>query len=408
LHVYFRDEKRITIEDSWAIAILAILLGCSKSGTIILLFLLFLLVKHKNESKAGKWIILGGVLLSVFISVGWMLLVTFNQKVLGGENTLSSQVKLILKDPLDFIKGYFVGLFFSIPNYYKNWVGSYGYWVGKVPISVFILYPLAIIAALFCEKKELQQLWKGRIFLFVVGVVGIFGVTLYDFVGDYVPGTQMIDIVGRYFIPFVPLLFLALCGIFEVKMNTRRLFHIGILILLFWFVGSYSYGIYRTYYTKCVYPLASDHSCVLPVYKNLDVRNPPVVVMKTDTVIRQSILTECNQIKAVQFMAGKLSSSKNDLGMLVITDDQNKQIAKQGFSIYGSKQGRFLIIPVDLKNIENKTIWLNLSLVPTDSASSSIDFFERSNGAIYPQGELLVNGITQDADLVFQYTCVNP
>ena len=218
----------------------------------------------------------------------------------------------------------------------------------------------------------------------------------------------MIDIVGRYFIPFVPLLFLALCGIFEVKMNTRRLFHIGILILLFWFVGSYSYGIYRTYYTKCVYPLASDHSCVLPVYKNLDVRNPPVVVMKTDTVIRQSILTECNQIKAVQFMAGKLSSSKNDLGMLVITDDQNKQIAKQGFSIYGSKQGRFLIIPVDLKNIENKTIWLNLSLVPTDSASSSIDFFERSNGAIYPQGELLVNGITQDADLVFQYTCVNP
>ena len=408
LHVYFRDEKRITIEDSWAIAILAILLGCSKSGTIILLFLLFLLVKHKNESKAGKWIILGGVLLSVFISVGWMLLVTFNQKVLGGENTLSSQVKLILKDPLDFIKGYFVGLFFSIPNYYKNWVGSYGYWVGKVPISVFILYPLAIIAALFCEKKELQQLWKGRIFLFVVGVVGFFGVTLYDFVGDYVPGTQMIDIVGRYFIPFVPLLFLALCGIFEVKMNTRRLFHIGILILLFWFVGSYSYGIYRTYYTKCVYPLASDHSCVLPVYKNLDVRNPPVVVMKTDTVIRQSILTECNQIKAVQFMAGKLSSSKNDLGILVITDDQNKQIAKQGFSIYGSKQGRFLIIPVDLKNIENKTIWLNLSLVPTDSASSSIDFFERSNGAIYPQGELLVNGITQDADLVFQYTCVNP
>jgi uncharacterized membrane protein len=408
LHIYFRDEKKITTKDSSTIAILAILIGCSKAITVILLLLLFLLIKHKFDSKAGKWIILGGVLFSLLISVGWMFGVNFNQKVLSGDSTLTTQIKLVLKDLPGFLKMYFVGFFESIPNYYKNWVGSYGYWVGKVPSVVFILYPLAIIAALFCEKKFFSQLWEGRIFLFIVGVIGIFGVTLYDFVGFYVPGKQIIDIVGRYFIPFAPLLFLTLCGSFEVKINTRRLFHIGILVLMLGFIGLYSYGIYRTYYTKCVYPISSDHTCLLPVYKNLDINNPPAAVLKSESEIRQSIVPECNEIKAVQFMAGNIKSTKNDLGKLVITDDQNKQIAIQQFSINSVNNGRFLKIPVDLENILNKKIWLNLSLEQTDSATSNVNFFERTNGSIYPQGELFVNGIKQDADLVFQYACVNP
>ena len=409
LHVYFTNEKRITIKDSWAIAILAVLVGGSKSGTIILLLLLLLLVKYRQESKAGKWIILGGVLLSVFISVGWMVGVLFHQKILAGENTFSSQIPLILKDIPNFVKGYFVGLFLSIPNYYRNWVGSYGYWVGTVPPVVFILYPLAIISAFFCEQKASFKPRSGRILLFLIGLIGICGVALYNFVGFYEPGKQMINREGRYLIPFVPLLFLAFCGLFEVKKDaSKTIFRIGLLILLLGVVGSYSYGLYRTYYTKCVNPLGSDNTCILPVYKNLDVKNPPAAVLKNGTVIRQSIVPECDQIKAIQFRAAIVNASKEDQGMLSITDDQNKLIAKQTFSFADAVTGYYINIPVDFAGSENKTIWLTLSIDKTTSAAPSINFFERVNGAIYPQGELFVNGIAQDADLVFQYACVNP
>lgn len=408
LNVYFRDEKKITFGDSLVLAIIAVLVGGAKSGTIVLLFLLLLLIHHRHESKAGRWVILGGVLLSIFVSLGWMLGVLFHQRILSGSHTFSSQVGLIVKNIPEFVTGYFAGIFASIPNYYKNWLASYGYWVGKVPTLVFILYPLAIIAALFCEQKAKPSGWKGRVFILLVGVVGLVSVTMYNFVGFYEPGRVMIDIVGRYFIPFMPLLFLSVSGLFEVKPNTQRVVQIVALVLTIGTVAFYSFGIYRTYYTKCVYPLSADHTCVLPVYKNLDIKNPPAAGLDKSTVIRQSIVPECNQITAVQFMAGIVNPASADEGELMITDNAGKQIAEQRFSISSINNGRFIKIPVSLDDFENKTIWLNLSLPESDSSNAAINFYERAGAAIYPQGELLVNGIKQDADLVFQYTCLNP
>ena len=178
------------------------------------------------------------------------------------------------------------------------------------------------------------------------------------------------------------------------------------LLLVLAAVGCYSFGIYRTYYTKCVYPVSSDHTCVLPVYKNLDVVNPPAIELKNRTVVRQSIVPECGRIEALQFMAKVVDSSKDDKITLTVTDDQGNQIAKTDLSIYGVEAGRFISIPIELTNVENKTIWLDLSSDQSNSSTSQVDLFYRPNAAVYPQGELFMDGSREDADLVFQYTCV--
>ncbi len=407
LHVYFNDEKTIKVKDSWGIAIAAVLVGCAKSGTILLLLLWLLLVSHKHESKTGKWIVLSGILLAVFISMTWMLLINFNQKVLSDESTLSSQIKMVLQNFPDFLKGYVTGIAASIPNYYKNWIGSYGYWDGKVPPIIFILYPLAIVGALFSEEKAFSNRRKGRIFLFLVGFLGIFMATLYNFVGFYTPGEQTIDRVGRYFIPFIPLLLFAFSGLFTVNANRRKFLQISVLALVLGFVGFYSFGLYRTYYTKCVYPLSVDHTCELPVYKNLDIKNPPIAALEGNTVIRQSFVPECDQVNAIQFMLGSNGVSQNDRGILIISNDQKQQITKQSFSI-SNVNDKYLNIPVKLESIKNETIWVELFLESTDITGARIDFLERADSAIYPQGKLLIDRVEQDADLVFQYACVNP
>lgn len=406
LNVFFREEKRITTKDAWLIALTAMLLGWAKSGTILLLFLLLLLVRHKCTSRAGKWILLGGTLLSIAISAWWMFGVLFHQKILAGTNTFSSQVKLILQDLPGFLLNYISGMILSIPSYFINWIGSYGYWVGKVPFMVYILYPLAFAAALFCESRQFSQMKKGRVFLFLAGLIGCCGVTLYNFVGFYVPGRSGIDIVGRYFIPFAPLYFLAFCGLIGLKDKARKIFQISTLVLVLGTVGFYSFGIYRTYYTNCVYPLSSDNTCDLPVYKNLDIINPPSVELQNGSDIRQSIVPQCGQVKAIQFMAKIVDPSMSDTMVLTVTDDQNNLIAKTDLSLYGVDAGRFISIPVELSGIENKTIWLDLSAGASNSAAARVDLFYRPDGSIYPQGEFLLDGTKQDADLVFRYTCV--
>jgi uncharacterized membrane protein len=406
LNVFLREGKQITTKDTWLIALTAMLLGWAKSGTILLLFLLLLLVRHQCTSKTGKWILLGGTLLSIAISAWWMFGVLFHQRILAGTNTFSSQVKLILQDLPGFLLNYITGMVLSIPSYFINWIGSYGYWVGKVPFMVYVLYPLAIIAALFCENRQYSRMKKERIFLFLAGLIGCCGVTLYNFVGFYEPGRFGIDIVGRYFIPFAPLFFLAFCGLIGVKDKARKIFQISTLVLMLGAVSFYSFGIYRTYYTKCAYPLTSDHTCDLPVYKNLNIYNPPSVELKNKADIRQSIVPECDQVKAVQFMAKIVDPSKGDTMKLTITDDQNKTIAKTDFSLSGVDAGRFISIPVEFSGVENKTIWLDLSAGESNSAAARVDLFYRPDGSIYPQGEFLLDGTKQDSDLVFRYTCV--
>jgi hypothetical protein len=409
LNVFLRAEKKIHLSDAWKIALVSVLVGCAKPGTILLLFLLIILIKHVPERKAVNIIIFAGIFLSLAISLGWMSLVVANSNIWTGQKTFSSQLGLVLANFSDFLKIYFKGIAISLKGYYTGWVGVYGYWVGQVPLAVYILFPLALLAAYFTEAKLDTYHWGKRLAVFLIGLVCLAGIASFQYIAGYTPGVQHSDSVGRYFLPFSSLVFLAFCGSFSFHSKTQKIARILTIGLIISTLVFYSLGIYRTYYTQCVYPVSAARPCTLPVYKNVDLNDRYVARVKPSQQVNQSFVSECKEIDSVKVRVQSVVDNAKDSVIFTVLSDNQHAIASQVFDLSGLKQDEMLTLPVQIKTVPGKSsLWLNLSLSPGDSPDADLGLLGRSGAALYPAGILLFNDSVQDGDLYFQYTCKNP
>lgn len=409
LKVFVDKESVIDAKKTWAIVFLTILVGCVKPGTILLLPLLLILVKNKAWSKWSFWLITGGVVISMVISLGWMSV--FNTKTSIGtiENPIGDQLVLVINNLKEFIPMFFKGLIMSLGLYFRDWVGVYGYWVGKVPILTYVFFPIALILAYLAEPKHKMVSKFSRIFILVIALFCLVGIASYQFILHYRPDIQMTGNQGRYFLPFAPLLFLSLSGLVNLPERYRKFS--GGLSALFLFLAlcSYSFGMYRTFYTQCVYPVSAARPCTLPLYKNVDVNNPYVVHVNSSQQIIQSFTNQCSEITAIQLFVQSSNAEPTDKVIVSILDDNN-HVLSENEALFSSLQNRATLkIPVQLNEIPEQTLLsLRVSLDSQDSPTADLGLLGRAGADIYPDGKLQINDVTQDGDLVFQYVCKYP
>ena len=408
LKIYAERETPIDSRRAWGLALLSILVGCVKPGTILLLLLLLILLKNKFRSKGLRWLVIGGAVLSVTITIVWASSLIVNLEI-GGGRTLMSEINLVFHNLPDFLGNFLRGTVRSLKIYYKDWVGMYGYWVGQVPVLTYLFYPLALLFAYFADAKSHRITRGTRISIFFIGVICLLGIASYEFIFNYTPGIQGSGANGRYFLPFIPVAFLALAGSLSLPERWQKIAGGLSLACILAAVSLYGYGLYRTYYTNCVYAVTPAHPCTLPIYKNVDVATPYVAHVKADTNVSQSFTPLCSDVDAVQVRFQSASAGPQDRVTIVISDEKHQPLASQEFLLAPLKYGTMLKIPLQQKVVPGKTkLWISLSLPPQDSKDTDLGLLGRSGAATYPDGELLFNQQPQDGDLFFQYTCPVP
>lgn len=405
LNVLLNPIKTINLKTARTIALVSVLVGFAKPGTILLLLLLLVFIRFRPETKAVTFTIFSGVLASVVVSLTWM----FYSFIWTGPETYGGQLNSVLMNFADFLNIYLKGVFLSLKQYYYGWVGVYGYWDGAVPPMVYFLFPLTLAAAILSEKKHPGFLRKYRFVILIVSLICLGAIASIQFTQNYVPGVQIADKVSRYFLPFSSLLFLAFSGWLTINERVQKVSQIICIGLIVTTVGLYSFGLYRTYYTNCVYAVTSSQPCKMPVYKNLDVVNPYIAIVNDKNIVYQSFKPECTEISSVIIRVETATGDTSDNMLFSILDQDKNVISSSEFSISQMENDDLLILPIHTKvSVDNPTLWIKLNTVDSDSSNDDVGLLGRKDGKIYNDGILLLNNAEQDGDLFFQYTCSNP
>ncbi len=405
IKVFAKKDEPINLKDTLLLVLASILVGVSKSGTFVIFPLMLLLIGKRFGKRSYIWIVVAGVLISILYSIGWSMLAVLGTKVQATGTTRAYQMELILQNIPDFLRIYFIGIFNLIPRYYTDWAAEYGYWMGTVPWPVYALFPISLLAAYFADLKADFMTKRARWITLLVGLFCLGLMASVKFVFAYVPGQLYYGAQGRYFLPFAPLVFLAFMGLTNLAPKWRVTAMITSLVFIVSALAIYGYGAYRTYYTTCVYAVDATHPCTLPVYRNLDTKNPVNVDLKAGSIIEQSFDPECSPINSID--VNILGISADPQGSVILTFfDNAKNVLGQSevpiSQLVAGEQNRFTFPSAKVKGSSEYSFSLELS----KDSPSTVTFWGVEENR-YGKGELLVNGQPDPAaaDLYLQFEC---
>ncbi len=410
LHVYANESATIQPRWVWALIGCSLLLGLAKPGAIVLLPLLLILPKERFAS--AKWIvILGlGAAFAVFINAGWIIVAMQNSKFgAGGAESLSLQFGLVLANLGDFIVTYLQGIFYSFFAYIKDWTAAYGYWAGNVPKPVYLFYMLLLLAVILAEPPSNKFTIRARIFMVGVFLLSSAAILTLYFIAYYTPGDSgALGRHGRYFIPFAPLLFIALSGLITIhkKWNWAiRFAAIGSFLIV---IGFYSFGIYTAYYTYCGYQAYVGDECVLPIYKNLEKEGAREIAVTAETPVSQTFTSHCNSLEAAQVFVTSVPSDSADAGTVrfSLLDENSQVIASEDIPVSEIPPLEYLTLPVASPvGSRDSNFEIRLEVLGSTSPEGiGAGVTEWS----YHDGILSVAGEKRPGDLIFHYTCARP
>ena len=249
----FLNKRIITL-----VFILAAILALNKFVYTPLLFLIFLVPKNKyNNHKVLIMSLLGGVFFMVFtflfhtksLFIPYDL---YNVNYRDGQTINSGvapteQLNFIFQHPLFFLKTLLSSWIELAPANISHYFAKFGWEKNYLPFPViFGLFLLTIISALRKEKGSVQhsKAWKPMLLCiaFIMSVALSFTVyLLWDKVGaNFISALQ-----GRYFIPILPLVWLAFPRIISIK-DSIFIPILQISILLSLSIGIWS--VYLRYY----------------------------------------------------------------------------------------------------------------------------------------------------------------
>ena len=187
------------------------------------------------------WLILGAMALGAAAFIGWMKYSGGSQALYHimsrktGESVLTApladQLAVILNDPVAYVRILTSSVIERAPVYALQIVGRFGWNAILLPLIAYPLAAVMLAAAIFSGAEArfggVQRLW----WLAVAGGVAVLIETAMYLTGtppgaDFIQGTQ-----GRYFLPILPLVLLALSPDRAVR-GARTLFAASACLLL--------------------------------------------------------------------------------------------------------------------------------------------------------------------------------
>ena len=239
LKLFSQKDKKITRKDKIYLFIMSIVIALCKIVYIPVVGLLLILPKDKFKTRKEQFwtvgLIIGLALTAnlIWLAISNMYLVTFR----GGNSKY--QIANLLSNPIEYMQMLFNTINLYGKEYLYSMFGGELGWDEYVKINSIVPIAFGGMYLLFSTSEEdiknrFTTYQKVIMVLIILAIVGLIFTSLYvqwtPLTYDYIAGVQ-----GRYFIPILPLISLAILSAIKVKNSYKeesKLKFLGISILV--------------------------------------------------------------------------------------------------------------------------------------------------------------------------------
>ncbi len=421
LALAWRGRPMLWKQTGITLAVTGLLLA-GKPGTVFLLLMLALLPWRATGARQ-RWVLLAGaVTLFAVEAVAWNLIIYPDFYVNVPGFGAGPQLRFILAHPLTFLGVFFNDISVHGSAYLKNWIGIYAYNTGRVPGIVYPLFGLFTVGLILLEPAPdqtpdageasgLKRRWKKlRVWLLVTCLFGYIFTVVGMYLTTNATGSPYIEgVQGRYFLIVFPLLFLALIGLLPglaKRLSSWRplILIAGSLLALLPFIG----GVYLTYHVTCGTSYYTPGLCYQPSYRNWDPDAHPSQPVIKGVTLSQTFKTVCAPVNSVRVWNGTLTQQPQQSTIITVRDAATgSPLAQKTIENSAAKPNSWLEVPIPV--IENAVgRQLAIEITSPDLNATEALAFGLSERREYSDGQYLVNGQDQAADLLFQYGCKAP
>lgn len=407
LAIHQNQKAGVQKRSVFLLVFLMLWLGVAKPGAIILLPLLLLLVKHSFPSKTWGALLFAGILAAVVLNVGWWLLAAQGSTFGGdGRQSIFREIASFSSDGLEFLGMLFKSILITLPLQIKGWIGIYGFGAGKVPeLTYWFWLPVVLLAWALEGKKVLLE---RRVRIFLIGMFFFSSLAIYTLV--FIPshvygGLTALAKHGRYFIPFAPLLFVGLTGIYVLDEKWRLSASRGLVLFFLLSQGFFSLGIFTTYYTYCNYDAYTGKKCVLPIYKNLEKEDADYILLNDQSEIKQSFTKSCGSLESVDIYINQKADDLQGALVFSLRDADQNLLWDTKIQAEEIRTPDYLNIPLDELTEPNLDLYL-IQLTATGMPAEGLGIALTPDD--YYPGELSVDGQPNDQDILLHYVCTTP
>ncbi len=394
------------------------LLFVAKVNLIYLALLPFLLIPPlKFRMRFGFVLLAAAAVLLLLTEVGGWNVVAYSKftRALTGASP-TQQLLFIASNPLQFVKVITNDVWTNTPLYMQGWIGVYGYNYWPVPALTYILYPLAIIAALWLVEQGPLPDRRTRLVLAGLFVLGYL-LTIASLYLAFTPvGSLLVaGVQGRYFTVVMPLLFLALLGLqfrrqdkstpaaaLSARVSALTRPWLAVLLattalLLF------PVGLLLSYHVSCGSEYYSWGLCYQPNYKNWapqDSSSPPISPSMTLT---QEIVPACSGMTELSVWVN--SNGPDPAGTTTLTfraPSEQKDVAQGTFTNGQIPRDGWLTVDFSPEWQSNGQLYL-LTLKGSSAGGIQVGYGGKSE---YTAGKLLENQTPSQQDILFEYGCI--
>lgn len=211
------DEKisKINRNQFLFVFILGVMLALSKEVYVLLLILFLIIPKHKfiNRNFKYTWFFIIFVF-SIMTALLWGLVVKGMYVPLNSNINPQEQITYILTHFLSFIWIFLGTISQNLLFYLTTFVGTFG-WndIGlDTPLPPFLvyIYLLFVLVIALTDKVKVDIQLKQKLFSIAIFLVTFVSIFILEYLTWTTVGNNLIvGVIGRYFIPIAPLLFLA-------------------------------------------------------------------------------------------------------------------------------------------------------------------------------------------------------
>ena len=284
--------------------LMVVFLASVKINSMPLILLLVFIPKrffHDRKEFTYFWVV--NIIITIIFCGGWNFITLMNPGNAGNDQDIFSFERLfefgtngsiILHSFWEDMKIHFL-------QYYREWIGVFGYGYWELPYSIYILYPALLLVALLHDSTNgAFRKWQ-RIFMILLCTVGVwFVIFIFQILvtanGDF----SLSGLQGRYFIPLMPLLIFALMSskpVLKAQDRYKAINLVGSLAVLG--VGLIIPAI-LVYHVTCGSSYYQNGLCYLPKYKNWAPESNLSDPLMDEQVYEETFLFECSPVKEIR------------------------------------------------------------------------------------------------------------
>ncbi len=411
-------REQITWRRWLALLLLIAVLFVAKVNMIYLALLPFLLIPpSKFRMRFGYALLAVAAVLLLLIEVaGWNIVAysKFTRALAGASPT--QQLLFIASDPLQFVRIIANDVWTNTPLYMQGWIGVYGYNYWPVPILTYLLYPLAVVAALWLGERTRLPDKRTRIVLAALFVLGYL-LTIASLYLAFTPvGSPFVaGVQGRYFTVVMPLLCLALLGLSFRRASqvdpatvaparesilTRPMLAVSLASIA---LTLFIVGLVLSYHVPCGSEYYTWDLCYQPNYKNWAPQDSSSQPISPTLTLTQEIIPTCAGMTELSVWVN--SNGADPAGTTTLTfraTSEQQDLVQQTFTNGQIAKDGWLTVNFRPQWESGGQLYL-LTLKGSSTGGIQVGYGGKSE---YTAGKLLEDGTPSQQDILFEYGCV--